>query len=392
MITEQAKNLQSKSEGAHLIIDPEIETLMPTLTKQECEGLEKSLLEEGCRDSVVVDKRTRIVVEGQNRVRICRAHNIPFKIVEKDFANRNEMKLYAIKNQLGRRNLTKFARGLLGLELESLRASEAKQRQREHGGTAPGKPKTLSSNLTEVSSHLDARKEAAKTVGLSEGTLHMVKVINEKATEQEKAQLRNPDSWVTVHNVFRRIRRDQLKTETPPFPAGKFALIYADPPWTFESVESENRTVQNHYATMSLEELMLLPVPTIAQNDCILMMWAPACKVDEAMRLMKAWGFTYRTCAVWVKDKVGMGHWFRTQHEMLLLAIKGNPPTPPPEKRFSSVINAPRPQQHSEKPDKVYRLIEQMYPRFEKIELFARQARKGWTAWGNEIASPPTLH
>jgi len=377
MTAKRAKNLQ---------IDPEFRSLMPRLTREEYESLEKSLCAEGCRDSLVVWKGKNIVVDGINRYEICRKYGIPFKVVEKKFGSTDEAKLWIIQTQLGRRNLTYYAKGTLGLELASLKASEAKQRQREHGGTAPGKSRALSSNLTEVLP-LDTRKEAAKIAGVSEGTLHMVKVINEKATEQEKAQLSNPNSRVTIHKVYGRIRRDELKTETPAFPAGKFAFIYADPPWTFEFVESENRTVQNHYATMSLEELMLLPVPTIAQNDCVLMMWAPACKVDEAMQLMKAWGFTYRTCAVWVKDKVGLGHWFRTQHEMLLLAIKGNPPTPPPEKRFSSVINAPRPQQHSEKPDKVYKLIEQMYPRFEKIELFARQARKGWIGWGNQLPS-----
>jgi N6-adenosine-specific RNA methylase IME4 len=381
----QPKNVQSRSEDAHLIIDPEFETLMQPLTQEEYEALEKSLIEEDCRDAVVVDRKTKIVVEGINRVKICRKHNIPIKISEKDFANTNEMKVWALKNQLARRNLTPYGKATAGYELASLLiANEAKQRQREHAGTAPGKSKTLSSNLTEVLP-LDVRKEAARIAGVGVGTIHMVKVINEKATEQEKAQLRDPNSWVTVHKVFRRIRRDELKTQTPAFPADKYGLIYADPPWTFEFTECESRTVQNHYATMTFDELALLPIASIAQNDCVLAMWAPNCKLDEASRLMSSWGFKYEANIVWIKPTPGLGHHVRNQHELLLIAVKGNPPTPLPKNRPSSVMYAPRGTRHSEKPVKAYEILEKMYPQFKKIELFARKHRAGWLAWGNEV-------
>ena len=232
-------------------------------------------------------------------------------------------------------------------------------------------------------------KRSAKRAGVSHDTIAKVRIILEKGTEEEKAQLNTPGSRVTIHKVYRRIRRDELKANTPPFPKKKFAVIYADPPYQFEFTESQRRAVENHYHTMTFEELKNLPVPDIAGENCVLLLWTPACKLIEAASLLNAWGFLYRTHAVWVKNTIGMGYYFRAQHEVLLLGIKGTPPAPSENNRPPSVIRARR-RGHSEKPEKVYRLIEQMYPHIEKIELFARpkKPRPGWTFWGNEVPRP----
>jgi N6-adenosine-specific RNA methylase IME4 len=86
---------------------------------------------------------------------------------------------------------------------------------------------------------------------------------------------------------------------------------------------------------------------------------------------------------VWVKDKIGMGYYFRQQHELLLVAGRGKSKLAPPEGRVSSVIEAPR-GKHSEKPQHVYEILEAMYPDSSRVEMFARVARDGWDAWGNE--------
>src|SRR5262249_23037626 len=96
-----------------------------------------------------------------------------------------------------------------------------------------------------------------------------------------------------------------------------------------------------------------------------------------------AWGFEYKTGAVWAKDVIGLGHFVRGQHEHLLIATRGDFPCPLPGNRPSSVIQAPR-REHSRKPDEAYELIERMYPELPKIELFARNSRRGWDAWGNQ--------
>ena len=93
--------------------------------------------------------------------------------------------------------------------------------------------------------------------------------------------------------------------------------------------------------------------------------------------------FTYRSHAVWAKDTMGMGYWFRQQHELLLVGRRGSMPAPQPAARVSSLICAPR-REHSAKPTEVYDLLDAMYPHVPKLELFARQSRGGnWTCWGN---------
>ena len=99
---------------------------------------------------------------------------------------------------------------------------------------------------------------------------------------------------------------------------------------------------------------------------------------------MKAWGYKYKTGAVWVKDKIGTGYYFRGQAELLLVGEKGEMPVPEEANRVNSVIEAPR-QEHSKKPEIVYRIVEQMYPNRTYLELIARNHRVGWTSWGNEI-------
>lgn len=190
-----------------------------------------------------------------------------------------------------------------------------------------------------------------------------------------------------VEDVLREQSRQQRLAQLAPqrLPAGKYAVIYADPPWRYEFSADGDRAVENHYPTMSLSELEALPVPELAAEDCLLWLWATSPKLAEAIRLIEAWGFQYKTSLVWVKDKIGMGYYARQQHELLLVAKRGNPPAPAPEHRPASVITAPR-REHSAKPEEVYRLIERMYPGANKLELFARQRRQGWVAWGNEVS------
>lgn len=165
---------------------------------------------------------------------------------------------------------------------------------------------------------------------------------------------------------------------------GMFSVLYIDPPWRYEHVETESRAIENQYPTMSHDDICDLPVDVIAADDCVLFMWATSPKLAEAMKVLEAWGFNYRTCAVWVKDKIGMGYYFRQRHELLLVATRGNLPTPAPENRLDSVFECPR-TGHSEKPPIVYEFIERMYPEFLKCELFARNSREGWAAWGNQV-------
>ena len=160
--------------------------------------------------------------------------------------------------------------------------------------------------------------------------------------------------------------------------------MLADPPWRYEIAASDRRKIENHYPTMSLEDLCALRVSEVTNSDAILFLWVPVPQNPEGLRVMNAWGFEYKTGAVWVKRGApGMGHYFRTDHEYLLIGTRGSVPTPQTADRVSSIISASK-RAHSQKPDEAYEIIERMYPELPKLELFARQARPGWAAWGNE--------
>ena len=175
-----------------------------------------------------------------------------------------------------------------------------------------------------------------------------------------------------------------------PFPNKKFQIILADPPWRYDFSKDNSDKIEKHYPTMSLEEIKSLKIP-VAKN-AVLYLWATAPKLIEALEVMKNWGFTYKTNMVWDKEWIGMGYWFRGQHELLLVGVKGKF-SPPKDNRVSSVLREKR-TIHSKKPDAIRRWINLWYPDYSKIELFARPFKDrlfvdgsltGWYVWGNEV-------
>lgn len=205
------------------------------------------------------------------------------------------------------------------------------------------------------------------------------------------------EGTTTLHDVTRAQRRaarviDIVEASHEPVALEALApapVIYADPPWEYEHVKTESRAIENQYPTMALEAICALSVGSIATADAVLFLWATSPKLAEAMSVVTAWGFTYRTCLVWVKDQIGMGYYARQQHELLLVATRGELPVPEPANRPASVVYAPR-GDHSVKPSAFYDLIERMYPEYAKRELFQRGApRAGWLEpWGNQSGGP----
>ena len=169
----------------------------------------------------------------------------------------------------------------------------------------------------------------------------------------------------------------------------QYPVILADPPWYFkvyDPVSGTARTPDNYYPCMQTEEICAMSIAELATDDAVLFLWTTAPYLQESFRVIEAWGFRYATNIAWVKDKTGLGYYVRNQHELLLIATRGNIPSPAPSRRPPSVIEAPR-REHSRKPDETYKLIEAMYPALPKIELFARTVRPGWDVWGNEVGA-----
>ena len=177
-------------------------------------------------------------------------------------------------------------------------------------------------------------------------------------------------------------RRAELEARGVPEFTGAYSILLADPPWEYDFTQSATRRIENQYPDTPTSEIAAMDVP--AADDSLLFLWATSPKLQESFEVIEGWGFQYVTSMVWVKDRIGMGYYARQQHELILIAKKGNGlPSPDPALRAPSVIHAPR-GEHSEKPAELYEIIERCWPNYHKVELFARASRDGWTVWGYE--------
>lgn len=187
-------------------------------------------------------------------------------------------------------------------------------------------------------------------------------------------------------------------------PTGRYGAILADPPWRFAnySAAGEDRNPCKHYDCMALADIKALPVADLAADDCALFMWAIDSLLPEALEVMAAWGFTFKTVAfTWAKLSrlvdvkhhpiapesgsspffMGTGYWTRANPEMCLLGTRGAP------KRLDCGVRqliVSRLRQHSRKPDETHARIERLVAG-PYVELFAREARPGWATWGNQV-------
>ena len=173
---------------------------------------------------------------------------------------------------------------------------------------------------------------------------------------------------------------------------GNFSTILADPPWQFQNrtgkVAPEHRRLLR-YPTMELQEILDLPVARLVAAQSHLYLWTPNALLMEGLKVMKAWGFTYKSNIVWFKirkdggpDGRGVGFYFRNVTELILFGVRGSMRTLKPGRTQVNTL-ATRKREHSRKPDEIYDIIEACSPG-PYLELFARFRRDGWMQWGNE--------
>jgi len=223
-----------------------------------------------------------------------------------------------------------------------------------------------------------SQSEAAKMLNVSERMVRTVKAIEREAPERLSEINLGKE---TATKIYKLIKRAEPPAEPLPLPLGIYNVIYADPPWKYDFSETTTREIENQYSTMSLDEIKAIPIP--ADENSVLFLWATAPKLLEAIEVMQAWGYQYKSNAVWDKKIIGLGYWFRGQHELLLVGTKGHFSPPAQELRISSVIESKR-TKHSKKPDLIYETLEKMFPAGKFLEMFARDSRDKWTSWGNE--------
>ena len=327
-----------------------------------------------------------------------------------ELPDRDTAKEWILVNQLGRRNLTEQ-------EASYYRGKLYCARKQSHGGDRKSSCQNV--NL------IGTAEELGSQYGVSERTIirdeqfskAVDKVANEIGEEAKQAillgkagipkerveqlieikheapELIEPilSGEITISKAMREINRENKISNIIEKAAesrtldeiGIYSVIYADPPWSYDHPISDSRRIENQYPTMSIDEICALDVQSISADDAILFLWVTTPMLEKGFRVLNAWGFEYRTSMVWIKPSIGMGQWVRQRHELLLIGVKGNIPTPKDGDKPDSVIEAPR-LEHSKKPEIVYEIIEKMYPELPKVELFSRNKRNGWETWGFE--------
>ena len=390
--------------------------LFPMLDDAELDKLAANIAKHGQLEPIVTFEEK--ILDGRNRLEACRRAHVEPKF--RALKSCDSPTDFVISANLHRRHLTPMVRTTCAVNALPLFAAEARMRQQVAGKTAGrGRPKAASQTAAELSDARRATDEAAHAFHAGERAVESMAAVQRRAPDvfaaakaghiaavtdavriarlepEARAEVltaiscgAEPRQAIADHVRGERIERiAQISAGNAPVTGalGRFPVIYADPPWRYEHVKTESRAIENQYPTMDLDAICALPVRDIATDDAALFVWATSPMLAEAMRVIDAWGFTYRTSMAWVKDKLGMGYFARQRHELLLIAARGALPVPLPANRPDSVIEQPL-GAHSAKPAIFAELIERMYPEHKRIELFCRAPRPGWAVWGNQAS------
>jgi len=384
----QYHKFQRLTEATDIKINPTVAGLLRPLQAHEVAGLEADLLRDGCIDPLIL--WNDVLIDGHHRHAICQKHNIPFKIKQMEFASLGDACLWAWNHQDHRRNMNAFDRAerlLACKELVAAIEAKAKERKAQAPGRSRGAKKA--SLVPDLAQEKKTRDELAARAGVSHGTLAKVKFLRDNADEAIKTKLRADAVSIdaAVKEVRRKQKRAGVTTETAATPTGKYRVIYADPPWQYGNAGlTEYGHAESHYPTMPLADLCAMPVEEWAEDDAVLFLWVTSPMLEDAFQVIRAWGFRYKTSFVWDKVAHNFGHYCSVRHEFLLVCTRGSC-TPDTSKLFDSVQTVERSARHSEKPEEFRRIIETLYTRGAKLELFARSKHSGWTTFGNQVSA-----
>jgi N6-adenosine-specific RNA methylase IME4 len=173
-----------------------------------------------------------------------------------------------------------------------------------------------------------------------------------------------------------------------PLAAHSYDVVVIDPPWPFAtwSAAGQGKSASKHYRVMTLADIMALPVGKLLKDDAVVLLWTTGPMLEKAVVVMQAWGITYKTEIAWRKVtrngkvRMGLGFWARTIHEPVLLGTVGKPRKFTLPSCFDGIAR-----EHSRKPEEFYQMITERAPDFRRVDVFAREKREGWDAWGDEV-------
>jgi N6-adenosine-specific RNA methylase IME4 len=337
------------------------------------------------------------ILDGRNRMRACLEAGVEPRFTT--YPGDNPFR-YVWSTNGARRDLEKLQRTTIKLLLEDdaagydklkqqagKRRSEAAKKQHQVSNPRAGErsgPHQHDADQKPKNDHVSA-EALGKELGVSSATVqradHLIKHNRELAEKVARGEVKGMQA-------MREIKRSQLAGKVEALPEGKHRVIYADPPWKYgderAGLDVSESAAAAQYPTMSVSELCALDVKSIAADDAVLFCWATFPLLTDALEVVKAWGFKYKTAIVWDKVRSNLGNYHNASAELLLICTRGSC-TPETDKRPDQVQVVERKGRHSEKPEHFRELIDSVYPTGPRIELFRRgEAPNGWAVWGNE--------
>lgn len=267
---------------------------------------------------------------------------------------------------------------------------EASRRAGEHLSKAvkAGNPQLSSSatiSLSELGITRDQSSRWQRIASIPEA--EFTRYVEEHIEQNEPCRIKEAlrIAKVNAKKKKRKAREEAGELDAPCIPSDLSTLsgyqtIYADPPWQYGN-QGTRAATDDHYKTMTVAQICALPISTVASDEALLWLWTTSGFLRESFDVIEAWGFTYKACWVWVKPQMGLGNYGRISTEFLMVGSRGG--LIPDAKGDKNYLVAKR-GKHSSKPDEFRTIVERISPS-PRIELFAREARPGWTAWGNEI-------
>lgn len=374
-----------------LRINPELFALVPEPTKEDFAALKKSIQDNGQHKPITVWKEqfsgNVFIVDGHSRNEACKQLGIEPNIEYKEFENWLEAKKYAIHVNSNRRHLIQLQKVALALQEIEIEKELAKKRQKS---TLPKEGQKGFQKLTPNGMYTGNTCDiVSEKTGISPRTVARLKRILDDGSEELKRDVASGKK--STASAERLIKLEKTHTNPIPLPEGKYKIVLCDVPYKYD-YEAEGAP---NYPTLSEEQIACLkdkqgrPITDVFAADTVIFFWAPPPKLEEALRIIKAWGFSYKTAIVWSKEKEGIsqqgtGHYIVATCELILVATKGQPGVPQPKNRPLGILRALR-TNHSQKPDILRHWIEKMYPNEKYLELFARETIKGWTGWGDQL-------
>lgn len=374
----------------------EAASIFPDMTSVEFDELKADIKKNGLRLPILVFRNQ--IIDGRQRVRACKALGIAPRYQAVHQAQKS-IPEYIISMNLKRRHLNDSQRAMIANSLAKLGRGKSMN-------TAQAVTQAQAAQMLNVSVDSIQRARLVETNGVPElvnavqnGVIDVTNAstisILSEAEQVDLLKLQNKEILAKAKQIrkeamaTRRQSRiaaiEKKRANNKPLIAndGAYSVIYADPAWDYISEETLG------YPTMTLDAIKALPVNQISAEDAVLFLWCSASLIGNALKVIEAWGFNYKTHAIWDKQKSGQGVYFRIQHELLLVATRGVIPEVPYDARQASIFadwtGAP-----SEKPSRIRSVIDAMYPELPKIELFCRgEPAKGWAGWGNECVDMP---